>query len=433
MEASVKSVIYIASFVLPFVALIATALWLRQVAKPAEIQSDPACIGLYDDAAALQGLVPIDDARSESIDRMLAVRGRCLADPYFLDTLSSVMIDAGRATGLRNVLASPESTAVLPQDVIRLHIARAQVAEANQQAHAGAGEQAAALRNEAIATAESLMQRWPRWQEAYMLADLAEGGGAQRFEQQFQARGAAFDPGTWIARNAAVSWLIAIATVFAGLAALGMAYRGWTGARQLDTPISQIALASPGFVALRGSVHVPAGLTAKAHPDSGTPCVWYRVTRSKGNTLRSPQAAMLRDGSGTLLLDLEQATVSPGAIDPIAPPRVIGRMAEGLLGQGQATEAAQALDRMLAARQPRNHLVEGDMVTVYGALAGERNEKRGMKRHDRPVLVLGGPVEEKRAEMRSAQRWGLLLGVPLLAFCAWIVREMTRTGFTPWG
>jgi hypothetical protein len=170
MEASIKSAIYIATFVLPFVALLAMALWLRQVAKPTEIQSDPACIGLYDDAAALQGLVSIDEVRSKSIDRMLAVRERCLSDPYFLDTLSSVMIDAGRATELRDVLASPESAAVLPPDVIRLQIARAQVAEANQQAQAGAAEQAAALRKEAIATAETLIQRWPRWQEAYTLA-----------------------------------------------------------------------------------------------------------------------------------------------------------------------------------------------------------------------------------------------------------------------
>jgi hypothetical protein len=192
-------------------------------------------------------------------------------------------------------------------------------------------------------------------------------------------------------------------------------------------------MASPGFVALRGSVQVPPGLTAKAHPDSRIPCGWYRVTRSKRNTLRSQQAVMLRDGSGTLLLDLENANVSPSPIDPIAGPRVIGRMTEGLLGQDQATEAAQALDRMLATGRPRNYLVEGDMVTVYGALAGERNEKRALKRHDRPVLALGGPVEDKRAEMRSAQRWGLLLGVSLLTLCAWIVREMTRTAFTPWG
>lgn len=430
MESSLKSAIYIASYLLPFVAMIVMAIWLRQAAQPPQQAIDPVCLGLYDDSAAMRGEIPIEQIRAEAIERMRAVQSRCMSDPGFLDTFSTVMIEAGRGAELRTQLMS----AKLPPDVVQLQLARIHIAEAEAHERSGDAAGANGLRHEAQTTSAALIGRWPDWQDAYTLADRAEGGGSQRFEHMFQARIDSFSPSAWLQRNPAMGWLIASGTVLAGLAALGLAYRGWTGAQQLDTTVSPIALAKPGLVALRGTVHVPPGLALLRHPKGGPDCVWYRVQSGK-RMIASEQPVLLRDSSGKVLMDVGSATVETRSTDEASGPRVIGQIATALTGK---SEANQALDQMLTFTPARNYLVEGDAVAVYGALA-EASAKTGgvaerqVVRYDRPVLVLAANVEDKRASLRAEALWGLILGLPLLGLCAWVVREMTRSAFTPWG
>lgn len=258
-----------------------------------------------------------DTADSVLLKELLVHRDRCLGDADFVDQARRLMANVRQTDEARKLLEYAESRNAMTADEFKAQHAWIDVAEAQQKWSDGDETGATALRDRAIAAATALRAKWPEWSMPYrILADATppDAPGQTNMTEQYDLQLAAQSRklnGAW-ARSLA-DWqppVFAFVTAAIGFLALAVGLNGFLSAREFSKrETSSIAVAKPGYVELKGTLHRVPGSQVLTGPLTGEPVVWYQKAYNSGSKKattfyeRSERVFLLRDATGEVIVD----------------------------------------------------------------------------------------------------------------------------------
>lgn len=263
-------------------------------------------------------------ADSVLLSRLEAHREECLGDPGFVDQTRRLMTSVGQFANARSLLHEADRRRAVKPDELRAQLAWVDAAEAQSAWSDGNEARASELSERAAAEANRLREKWPEWSLPYrILEDLNQSGaqGSAQGSVDYYAMERAAQSrklnGAWVrsqydARALVPAFLVTFGAMMALFAAIGAALtaRGMT-----SMPTSAVATASPGYVELRGTLHIPEGAQGVIGPHTHERGVWYELQTKSGmkksvrRIERSAQPFVLRDATGDVLVDPSSISV----------------------------------------------------------------------------------------------------------------------------
>ena len=308
--------------------------------------------------------------------RLLTHRDDCTSDPAYVDQARRLMLNLQRTSQARALLDEAARRHALTPDELAAQRAWVDVEESRVAEAAGDTARARSALMRARDTLDHLRARWPEWALPYTImgelqrtAPAETGSAASPTERPDVLEDAArhrVATGA-IVRSLSESQAIVVAFLAGVLGVLGLATMASavTSTRELQRmSTSAIARAEPGYVELKGTLHLPARSDAVIGPLSKVKGVWYAVETNlgfKGSKTfreRSAQTFLLRDSSGEVAIDPAGLTVRT-------------RHATTKFGNGGGiTSSRRETERML--REGDEAFVLGELVTVPAAGATTR-------------------------------------------------------------
>jgi hypothetical protein len=340
-----------------------TLAWVAHEREALRVQAPTVCSRVIEEAYGIDASTVSD---SVLLGRVALHRDRCMSDAGYVDQMRRLMLNLQRTGDARALLDEAERRRSLTPDELAAERAWVDVEESRVDEAKGDSVQARAARARAVATLDRLRERWPEWALPYTImgemnrTSLAQSGGPvppseqpealQRTARQRLANGA-------IVRSLTEAQALVVAFLAGVLGVLGLAtiMSALTSTREMQRmTTSAIDRAQPGYVELKGTLHLPPRADAVIGPLSKHAGVWYAVETnlgSKGSQTfreRSAQAFLLRDSSG-------EVAIEPGGLTV--------RTRHSMTKYGKAgglTSGRRTTERMLW---------EGDEAYVLGELA----------------------------------------------------------------
>ncbi|MBC8086582.1 MAG: hypothetical protein H7Z40_04910 [Phycisphaerae bacterium] len=267
-----------------------------------------------------------DTPDSLLLARLLPLRDRCLDDAGYVDQTRRLLTNATRFTEARTLLKAADEKHAFKPDELVAQFAWIDAAESHDAWANGEEGRATELLKRATDATNGLRARWPEWSLPYRILDEAnlsgasptnDGGGTSFFQMEREARSRKLN-GAWV--RAQSDWqpvALTFAVAFVGMLALIAGIGGLLDARQISSVItSQAATATPGYVELKGTVHVPAGAHGVIGPHTKQYGVWSEFESKSGmkksvvHRQRSQQKFVLRDATGDVLIDPTSMSVN---------------------------------------------------------------------------------------------------------------------------
>jgi len=256
---------------------------------------------------------------------LLEHRDDCTGDYEYVDQVRRLFLNTQQIDEARDFLESVKRRGALTTDELEAQFAWVNLEAAHQAWSGGNEERSATLHAEAVSAAERLRGKWPDWSLPYTILEEAGRGAWSKppsaetinyyqLENNVRRRllnGAfvrAFTDWQPIAYVFVVT-VVGMIALFEGLSGL-VAVREMT---QLTT--SSIATANPGYVELKGTLHLLPKTTGVIGPYSNARGVWYEMRSKSGLknsrtvTERSAQPFILRDATGEAVIEPQGMSV----------------------------------------------------------------------------------------------------------------------------
>ncbi|MEP6834271.1 MAG: hypothetical protein ABJB74_12820 [Gemmatimonas sp.] len=259
-----------------------------------------------------------DTADSVLLKELMVHRDRCQSDAVFVDQARRLMTNMQHIGDARALLEVAELQHAMTPDEFKAQHAWIDAAESHKFWGDGDEGRADELRQRAISAANGLREKWPEWRLPYLILDETRRSGPSsqvegdteysRLEQEARSRKL---NGAWF-RSLSDWEPIAFTFVVAAIAFLMLAagLNGYFGAREMSgLATSHIETAKPGYVELKGTLHLLPGTQPVIGPLTKEPVLWYESFYNSGMknaTTRheqSAQAFVLRDATGEVVVN----------------------------------------------------------------------------------------------------------------------------------
>jgi hypothetical protein len=339
--------------------------WLTHQHESAGLPVPTTCSRAIDDAIGIDASSMPD---SVLVRRLLTHRDGCMGETRYVDQARRLLLNLQRTAQARALLDEAERRGALAPDELAAERAWVDVEESRVAEAAGDTTRARGARTRAQNTLDHLRARWPEWSVPYTImgemqrTSPAETGTAaspsERPDALEDAARHRLATGA-IVRSLSEPQALVVAFLAGVLGVLGLATMASaaTSTREMQRmSTSAIARAEPGYVELKGTLHLPARGDAVIGPLSKRKGVWYAVETNlgfKGSKTfreRSAQAFLLRDSSGEVAIDPAGLTVRT-------------RHATTRFGDGGGfTSSRRETERML--KEGDEAFVLGELVTV---------------------------------------------------------------------
>lgn len=301
---------------------------------------------------------------SDLLAELTLDRDRCAGDAIFVDQTRRLMTNLQQIDQARTLLEQADSSRAFKPDELAAQIAWVDVAESQQAWSNGDEARATELRDRAMASANRLREKWPEWSLPYRIlgdanqsgaSGLAYGEGTDYFQMERAVRAQKLN-GAWIRSQSDWQPIVFTFVVAAiGFLAFAAGMDGFLDAREISgRPTSQIANATPGYVELKGTLHLLPGESAVIGSHTKQPGVWYELSSNSGmkkattHIERSGQYFILRDATGEVVVD---------------PKNISART------RHTTTRFGNAAGQLTGARVTENLLKENDSAFALGELS----------------------------------------------------------------
>lgn len=270
------------------------------------------------------------DGASETADkvpleRLLQHRAACLGDAGYVDQARRLTGNTQQVDEARTLLKDAERSAAFKTDELKAELAWLDLGDAQLALTNGMEGRAEELRVRAVSVANDLQSKWPEWSLPYRILEEAgraswkTSAGVQSTDYFQLERGARRRLVTGAFVRGLTDWQpIAYVFVVAAIGMLGLCagVSGLVAMREMTrTGTTSIATAQPGYVELKGTLHLPPNAAPVIGPHSKLRGVWYEVARRSGfkgartQYEQSLQPFLLRDVSGEAVIDPRGMTV----------------------------------------------------------------------------------------------------------------------------
>lgn len=336
-----------------------TLAWLTHQREALRAPAPTVCSRALDEAFGIDASTTSD---AVLLSRLLAHRDRCLGDAAYVDQARRLMLNLERTQDARALLEEAARRRALTGDELAAERAWVDVEESRLAEHRGDTSEAHAARARAQSALDRLRARWPEWAVPYTImgemqrSSLADSGTQPLAAELERAARRRVATGA-IVRSLTEPQLLVVAFLAGAFGVVGLAtiIGAVASTREMQRmQTSSIAGAEPGYVELRGTLHVPPRADAVIGPLSKHAGVWYAVETYLGTRgaqtfrERSAQPFLLRDASG-------EVAIEPGGLT------VRTRHAVTKYGSSNGiTSSPRTTERMLW---------EGDDAYVLGELA----------------------------------------------------------------
>jgi hypothetical protein len=357
------------------VAFAAALAWWVHRYDARRIPPPSPCAHVLDDVFS-EGVADTPDA--VLLAALLKHRSECLGDPIYVDQVRRLMVNTQQIAPARALLAEAKRRRTFAPDELKAQIAWVDLAAAHTAWVNGQESQAEKLRAAATASAHELRQRWPEWPLPYLILDEAERahhrGSAEVHATDFFQMGRSARH--QVLNGAAVrnfsevqTAVFVFVTAAIGTIALSAGVSGLVAMREMTRlKTSAVSVASPGYVELRGTLHVLPGAEAVIGPLSKAQGVWYEVERTIDSKAtrsireRSSQPFVLRDASGEAIIDPREM-------------QVVTRHSITKFGASGGVSSSKRTSELM--------LKEGDTAYVLGELTIDPSVNASIRRHVR--------------------------------------------------
>lgn len=260
-----------------------------------------------------------DAKDADLLAELLLDRDRCIGDPLFVDQTRRLMTNLQRTKEARALLEQAEKSRAFTPDELIAQVAWVDLAESQEAWSNGNEARARELRDRVLASANALREKWPEWSLPYRIlgdanqsgaSGLAYGEGTDYFLMEREVRAKKLN-GAWIRSQSdwqPLAFTFVVAAI--GFLAFAAGMDGFLDAREISgRATSQIASAIPGYVELKGTLHLLPGAPAVIGSHTKQPGVWYEVSSKSGmkkattHIERSAQHFILRDATGDVVVD----------------------------------------------------------------------------------------------------------------------------------
>ena len=320
-----------------------------------------ACSRVLDEVFA-GGAMNTDDA--VLLARLLEHQDECIGDARYVEQARRLLLNTQQIDEARALLKEAGRRGTFTADELTGQVAWVDFAAARLAWSNGAESRAEALHADVMSAANDLRHKWPEWSVPYTIlgeagrATWAKSATAQTtdyYQLERTARRRVLN-GAFV--RAFTDWQ-PIAYVFVvtvtGMLGLCAGVSGLVAMREMTRmTTTPIAMAQPGYVELKGTLHASSNSAAVIGPHSKARGVWYEVESNSGfkgsrPTLeRSAQSFVLRDASGEAVVEPKGMTVRTR--------HVAGTFGSG----GGVTSSKRVSERMLK---------EDDAAYVLGELS----------------------------------------------------------------
>jgi len=370
------------------------------------------------------------------LERLLEHRDACIADAAFIDQARRLMVNTQQIDSARALLVDVNNRHALTRDEQSAQSAWVDLGDAQRTWVNGDERVARPLHASAVTVATALQARWPEWSLPYRILEEAShvewvtrdsAPTVDWYQRERSARGRVLNGA--FARNFS-DWqpptYVFVITVI-GMLGFCACVTGLIELREMKgMHTSSIASAMPGYVELKGTLHVLPNTNAVVGPYSKTPGVWYEVETTtsfrgwRSVYQHSAPSFVLRDASGDAIVDANGITARTSHITSI------------LGSSGSVTRRKRIYEKLL---------IEGDSVYVLGELRitsapdGSNNRHLRVAENGRRLLVSTFSEEQ----LQQMQCWFLWSGAAVLAasvlILAWSYVQryqvMTAPGMLP--
>ncbi|MEP6763172.1 MAG: GIDE domain-containing protein [Gemmatimonadaceae bacterium] len=389
---------------------------------------DNGCSQIITDAFASSG----DTADSVILQRLIAHQDKCLGDAAYVDQARRLYTNTQQFEKARMLLEYSEREHAFKPDELIAEIAWIDVAESHSVWANGDEARARELRDKGITSANALRTKWPEWALPYRILEEAEseswavssGERKDYYQLEQEIKNGKLN-GAFV-RNMSDAQPIVFVFVISLIGLLGLAagISGLVSMREMQAlSTSSIATAKPGYVELKGRLELAPNAEPVIGPYTKQPGVWYQLESRWSNTKnsrthweRSAQAFVLRDATGTVIIEPKDLSVHTKHMS-----------STWTDGNG-----------FIVGKRAREQLLKvGDQAYVLGELAitpfPEGGDKRTLRvaQNGRPLLVSNYSEEE----LMSFEKLWFVVGVIVFAaaalFLAWCFYQRHRGLLTP--
>jgi hypothetical protein len=259
------------------------------------------------------------------VEQLLEHRAECIRDAGYVDQARRLLLNTQQVDRARALLNEAERYGTFKPDELRAQFAWVDLTAAHMAWTNDRQASAEGLHAKAVSAASELRDKWPEWSLPYRILEEAGRAGWTKFTSTpatdyFQLERAVrrrILNGAFV--RALTDWQpIAFVFVVAVMSMLGLwaGASGWVAMREMTRmTTSSIATAPPGYIELKGTLHLLPNHSAVIGPHSKMAGVWYELESKSGAKgarsvwQRSAQSFVLRDPSGEVVIEPQEMSV----------------------------------------------------------------------------------------------------------------------------